>query len=148
VRVALADTNGDGTPDIIVGRGRGGPPEVKVFDGKTLAVLYDFFAFTPTSTTGIFVAGGDLNQDGFADIVVGRDAGSVPEIKAFSGQGGAQLYDFFAYAPAFSGGVRVAVGDVNGDGFNDVITGNGPGAAGEVKVFSGLGGGKLQDYLA
>ncbi len=51
----MADTNGDGISDLIVGRGLGGPPEVKVFDGKTLAVLYDFYAFSTTKTVGIFV---------------------------------------------------------------------------------------------
>ncbi len=39
--------------------------------------------------------------------------------------------------PGFFGGIRTAVGDVNGDGVLDVITAAGPGAGPHVKVFSG-----------
>jgi hypothetical protein len=148
VRVALADVNGDGIPDIIVGAGPGGAPEVKVFDGRSGALLQDFFAFTSSFTGGVFVAGGDINNDGRADIIVGADAGGAPEVKVFSGANGAVLRDLFAYNVGFTGGVRVAAGDVNGDGFADIITGAGPGGAPEVKVFSGASGALLQDYFA
>jgi hypothetical protein len=147
VRVAVGDVNGDGTPDIIVGAGPGGLPEVKVFDGNTAAPLYDFFAFSPFFTGGVFVAGGDINGDRRADIIVGADTGGAPEVKVFSGANAALLRDFYAYGAAFSGGVRVAAGDVNGDGFADIITGAGPGGAPEVKVFSDAGA-MLQDYFA
>jgi hypothetical protein len=38
-----------------------------------------------------------------------------------------------SFTPAFTGGVRVAAGDVNGDGRLDVVTGAGPGATAHVK---------------
>jgi len=41
------------------------------------------------------------------------------------------------YAPKFTGGVTVAVGDTNGDGKPDIITGPGAGAAPLVKTISG-----------
>lgn len=148
VRVAVGDVNGDGVPDIVTGAGPGGPPEIKVFSGLDGSVLADFFPFNPAFTGGIFVAAADVNHDGCADLVVGRDAGGAPEVKVFSGRNESVLYDFFAFNPLFSGGVRVAAGDVNGDGYADVITATGPGAAPEVKVFSGLGGIELQDYFA
>ena len=45
--------------------------------------------------------------------------------------------EFFAFGPTFPGGVKVAVGDVNGDGTADVIVGAGLGGAPHVKVIDG-----------
>ena len=150
VRVAVGDVNGDGVPDIITGPGPGMAPEIKVFDGVTGQVLYDFYAFNPAFTGGIFVAAGDVNGDGSADIIVGAGAGGAPEVKVFGGGSlnGEQLRDFFAFEPTFTGGVRVAAGDVNGDGYADIIVGRGPGGPPEVKVFSVWGNAVLFDFYA
>jgi hypothetical protein len=43
---------------------------------------------------------------------------------------------FFAYDPSYTGGVRVALGDLNGDGTNEVICGAGVGGGPNVRVFS------------
>jgi hypothetical protein len=107
----------------------------------------DFLAFTPAFSGGVFVAAGDINRDGFADIVVGADAGGAPEVRVFSGRDTSLMLDFFAYDPTFTGGVRVATGDINGTGQADIITGAGPGGAPEVRVFSPSGV-MLQDYFA
>lgn len=136
VRVASADVNGDGVPDIITGAGPGAGPRVKVFDGTTGAVLNDFFAFEPSFTGGVFVASGDVNSDGNADLIVGADAEAAPQVSVFSGADESLLGSFFAFDAAFQGGVRVASGDVNGDGIADIITAPGPGGAPVVNLFA------------
>jgi hypothetical protein len=148
VRVAIGDVNGDGIPDIITAAGPGGGPHVKVFSGKDGTQLASFFAYDPGFTRGVNVATGDINADGFADIITGAGAGGGPHVKVFSGRDASQLASFYAYDPGFSGGVNVGAGDVNGDGFADIITGAGAGGGPNVKVFDGVTGNTLSSFFA
>ena len=99
-------------------------------------------------TGGVFVASGDVDGDGQADIVTGVGSGGGPHVKVFDGASGSTLRSFLGYAPSFTGGVRVAAGDVNHDGFADLVTGAGPGAPPHVKAFSGATGAQLRSFLA
>jgi hypothetical protein len=137
VRVTVGDVEADGIFDIICAAGPGGGPEVRVFSGLTGALVQDFFAFTPTFAGGVYVAAGDVNGDGHADIICGAGATGGPQITVFSGANGAQLASFFAFPVFFTGGVRVAAGDLSGTGHADIIAGAGPGAAPEVAIYSG-----------
>jgi hypothetical protein len=148
VRVAAGDVNGDGLGDIITGAGPGGGGHIKVFAGDSGATLQSFFAYGPSFTGGVFVGGGDADNDGIDDIVTGVDAEFAPHVKVFSGATGAELRSFFAFDPGFTGGVRVAAGDVNNDGFSDIITGAGAGGGAHVKVFSGANGSELRSFFA
>jgi hypothetical protein len=148
VRVAAADVTGDGTPDLITAAGPGGGPHVKVFDGKTGALVSQFYAYDAGFTGGVFVAAGDVTGDGTPDIVTGAGAGGGPHVKAFDGRTGQEVRSFFAYDPGFTGGVTVAAGDVNGDGFADIITGAGAGGGPHVKAFSGKDGSVLLSFFA
>ena len=148
VRVALA--NVVGTNDIIAGAGPGGGPVVRVFSGPSHVQVYNFLAYSANFNLGIFVAGGDINGDGKADIIVGQGdgTGSTPNVRVFSGADGSTLLaNFFAFTPTFTGGVRVAAGDVNGDGRADIIAGAGPGSS-LVTVFSGQNQAVLKSFVA
>src|SRR5262249_54108377 len=116
VTVAVADVNGDGVPDVVAAPGAGGGPDVKVFSGASGALLRHFYAYAPGFQGGLFVAAGDVDGDGKADVVVAPGAGGGPDVKVFSGASGALLRHFFAYDPGFHGGLSVAAGDVDGDG--------------------------------
>jgi hypothetical protein len=148
VRVALADINADGTPDIITTPAAGGGPRVRVFDGNTFNTLLDFFAFDPAFRGGLFVAGGDLNGDGFDDMIVAPDEGGGPIVRVFKGFSGEEIANFFAYDTAFRGGVRVGAADINGDGRDDIITAPSVGGGPIVRAFSGVDQLQLSNFFA
>lgn len=151
VTVASGDVDGDGRPDIITGAGPGGGPHVRVLkrqsDGS-ISELTGFFAYDPGFPGGVSVAAGDVDGDGRADIVTGAGAGGGPHVRVFSrNPSGAltELASFFAYDPAFLGGVRVAAGDVDGDGRAEIITGAGAGGGPHVRVIKRSPGGALSE---
>jgi hypothetical protein len=143
VRVAVGDVTGDGTPDIIVGAGPGGGSDIRIFNSQTGAMIREFSHFNPLFTGSQYIAVGDLNHQGYDDIIVGADYGGGPNVIVFDGKTGAVLYNFFAYNPAFVGGVRVAAADVLGNGDMDIICGAGPGGGPNVTVFQPNAGGTV-----
>ena len=64
----------------------------------------------------------------------GTDSGGGPVVIVKFTDGSS--LSFFAYDPTYTGGVRVALGDLNGDGTNEVICGAGVGGGPNVRVFS------------
>ncbi len=162
---AAGDLNGDGYHDVAIGAdgcdGGGG-------DAGCVAVFYGAaagLAATPSlildgpqagAAFGRFVAGaGDLDGDGFADLAVGAPLladplpgegkvfaflgsalglSAIPAWSARSGQAGAEL------------GPVAGAGDVNGDGFDDLVAGaprwsGGEADEGRIWVYHGSAGG-------
>ena len=139
VQTASGDVNGDGVADIITaqGAGAGSGSRVRIFDGASArfgsraVVIADFFAYSnvagagqmPGFAGGVFVAAGDLNGDGFAEVITSPGAGASGHIKVFDFNGGATGFlgsnpalraSFFAY-PGFLGAIQVAtVNQTNG----------------------------------
>ncbi|MDP1794736.1 MAG: hypothetical protein Q8K63_11445 [Acidimicrobiales bacterium] len=72
-------------------------------------------------------------------IATGPGPGGGPHVALFKASDAKTQINFFAYAPSFSGGVDVALGDLNGDGKLEVVTGPGPGGGPHVRVFSDHG---------
>jgi fibronectin-binding autotransporter adhesin len=136
VFVAAGDVDGDGFADIVTGADSGAGPHVKVFSGATGDVLRSFIAYPISVSPGVRVAAGDVNGDGFADIVTALGETTAPHVKVFDGVTLDELHSFNAFAADYTGGVYVAAGDLTGDGYADIVTGAGTGAT-HVKVFDG-----------
>lgn len=154
VRVAAGDVNGDGVLDVAAAAGPGVSPRVRVFDGVSAALIAEFAPYEIRFKGGVFVAAGDVNNDGYADVITGADAGGGPHVRVFDGKALAQaqfadeLFALMAFEGKFKGGVRVAAGDVDGDGFADVLIVLGAGRAADVRVVSGQSGNDLPGWLA
>jgi FG-GAP repeat len=147
-RAAIADLSGDGRGDIVVVAGFGGGPRVAAFDGKSLAtasptrLFGDFFAFEQTLRNGIFVAAGDVNGDGVADLVAGGGPGGGPRVTVFDGKNllnntQVQVANFFGGDPNSRGGIRVSVKNLDNDRFADVVVGSGAGSGSRVTSYLG-----------
>ena len=136
VSVASIDFNNDGILDLVTGAGPGGAPHVKVFDGATSTILSQWYAYPASFTGGVFVAAGDIGNDGNIEVVTGAGTGGTPVVAVWDPYTGALLAQFMAYAEDFTGGVRVGVSDGNFDGVLDLITGAGPGGGPQVNGFS------------
>jgi VCBS repeat-containing protein len=148
-RAALGDLTGDARADLVVAAGFGGGPRVAAFDGTTLLggtplkLFNDFFAFEQTLRNGVFVAVGDLDGDGRAEIFAGGGPDGGPRVTAFNGatliaSGGATLTplsNFFAGDPDNRGGIRIAVKDLDGDFRADLVVGSGTGAGSRVTAY-------------
>jgi hypothetical protein len=139
------DVNGDGYADVIVGAAYFDNDPIQNNEGAAFVYFGGPGAFDPSADAqlesnqadaqlGVSVAGaGDVNGDGFADVIVGAslfDSGQTNEGAAFVYFGGAGTFNTSADALLRSNqanalfGLSVAsAGDVNGDGFADVIVG-------------------------
>lgn len=136
-----------------VGADAGGGPLVTVTFNNTDTLgngpqYLSFFAYDPSFTGGVRVALGDVNGDGNREIITAAGVGGSPHIKVFtinqnpsSGdftvnpQPIAQFYAF--NLPTFKGGVYIAAGDTNNDGFDDIICGAGATGGPRVEVYGG-----------
>jgi hypothetical protein len=138
--VGVADFDLDGVADVITGPDRGGGPHVRIQSLANFAVLFNAFVYSPGFVGGVRVAAGQINPqfDPFPDLITAAGPGGGPHVKVFSGINGAEISSFFAYDPAFAGGVYVSSGDFNGNGRAEIVTGPGQGGGPHVRIIDPL----------
>ena len=144
VFVVLGDMNNDGKADLVVTPDLGGGPRVIIYRGGDFSPIQNFFGILdPDFRGGARAALGDINGDGFSDLVISAGNGGGPRISLIDGKSlsqGQYLFltsDFFAFSDVLRNGTYVAVGDVDGDGYGDLIFGAGPGGSPRVLILSG-----------
>jgi subtilisin family serine protease len=136
VKVAVADFEGDDFPEIIVGAGAGGGPQISVYreDGYNLS---NFKAFSDKFRGGVNLGVADLDGDKKDELVVGGGTGSA-EVKVFDMQGKEKI-SFYAYDTGFKGGVKTASIDIDMDGKDEIIAGPASNYSSKLRIFNSFG---------
>ena len=129
-QVILFDTDNDGKREMVVAQ----DTFVTVYDDDG-SLRAKFAPYTLKYDRGINISVGDIEDDGTVEIVTGTENGGGPHVRVFNGDGVLINPGFFAYDKAFRGGVNVTLGDLNGDGIKEIITGAGVGGGPHVRVF-------------
>ena len=99
--------------------------------GLTPAAAFTKFTLGGGYVSGLFLALGDVNADGRADLVIGSAATRTPNVTVFSGQElvvndlRTKIATFTPADASSKRGMRVGVRDVDGDGKLDILTSSG-----------------------
>ncbi len=165
--VALAgDVNNDGYSDVIVGassfnNGQNNEGVAYVYHGSASGINTTAAAMVQSNQADAFLgetvnSAGDVNRDGYSDVIVGSryyDNGQTDEGVVFVYHGSSSGISTTAAAllqsnqsDAYFGNSISSAGDVNGDGYSDVIVGdnfyeNGQTDEGAVFVYHGSSSG-------
>ncbi|MFH0951685.1 MAG: phosphodiester glycosidase family protein [Patescibacteria group bacterium] len=98
-----------------------------------------YFAYAPEARGGYHVTAGNVKGDNKEEIITGTGPGMGPHVRIFNNQGKLQS-QFFAFNQNLRNGVNVAACDVNNDGYDEIVTAQGPGGAAPlVKIYDWQG---------
>ncbi len=123
VNMALGDVDGDGEIEIITVPMSGGGPHLKIFDQQG-NLEYQFMVFDPTFRAGVNLAVGDLDGNRIDEIIVTPRANSQTRIKVYELEQGIEFLkdSYLAYDENVVGGLNLAVGDIDGNGKDELVT--------------------------
>ncbi|KAA3605757.1 MAG: hypothetical protein DWQ01_18305 [Planctomycetota bacterium] len=144
------DVNGDGLPDVLLGRPGTSSATVLLSDGTPWWTI----PFLPELGNAVSCLG-DVNLDGVDDVIVGADKYnfSLGRVYVFSGLDGSILYQFDGELQDDQFGYSVGSEDVDGDGFPDILVGaptagrNGFDQNGVVYAYSGRTGALIHEIV-
>jgi len=138
----IGDVDGDGVPDVVTSAPTAlkGAGRIYVYSTKTGARLWSADGGAANDQLGAGVeAAGDTNKDGIPDVIASAPNGGYARV--YSGRDGRILLTLRAEHVEDAFGVHAAgVGDVDRDGYADVIVGApgaGAGKTGRAYVYSG-----------
>lgn len=148
VYVAVADMNGDGHLDVVVGAGERGGPRVRIYDGITLTSFYDKLVYEVEFRGGVRVAAADVNGDGRADLITAPATGGGPRLRVLDVVTDQVYSDQFVLEPQYRGGLWLASRDLNNDGKAEIVIGADAGGGPRLRVLDGATQQFTSDFFA
>jgi hypothetical protein len=92
--------------------------------------LGSFFAYDPSFSGGVYVAGGNVTGEADPEVITGAGDSGPPDVRVFSTQG-VQQSSFAAFQTGSDHGARVAAAHVPGGA---VVVGSGTGGQSAMRV--------------
>ena len=141
-QITTRDLNNDGLAEILVVGSVNDRPVLLTLNGVT-GGLFDapiYLSDSPSLFTH-YVTAGDIDGDGILEIIVSyeRGPGKYSIYRRVNGQLVLSAERTVPFDEGYLGGVRVAAGDLNGDGKDEILVGSGVGTDASVRVYDSSG---------
>jgi len=145
VNLSVSDVNGDNRDEIITTPASSGGPHVRIFNYSG-QVLAQFFAYTNKTNRGVQVTAGDIDNDGWAEIITVPARGEAPMINVFDYTGNLES-SFIGFSKYLTTGLRLLAKDISGDQMPEILAIPSKGAAALLRVYDVAGLEKSNLYL-
>ncbi len=140
-QISSGDLNNDNKEEIVISESNWQGTKINIYDGRFRLIN----SFNLTFKNAISLKVGDIYNNKREKIIIGAPAGEKPKVYIYDSKG-KLLNSFLVYDDKFKGGVSVAIGDVDGDYRNEIITAPATNGGPHIRIFDKNGGLKAQFF--